>query len=80
MDEKNILLRFGRHVKSIRQQKNLSQEQLALVAGLDRTYISGIERGRRNVSLINLFKIANSLNIPTHEIIFFELSDKDDDK
>lgn len=78
MNEENILLQFGKHVKKLRQQKNLSQEQLALIADLDRTYISGIERGKRNVSLINLFKIAKSLNIPTREIISFELGGNDD--
>ena len=80
MNEENILLQFGKHVKKIRQEKNLSQEQLALIAELDRTYISGIERGKRNVSLINLFKIAKSLDIPTYEIISFELGKKNDDK
>lgn len=79
MDEENILLQFGKHVKMLRQQKKLSQEQLALIAELDRTYISGIERGRRNVSLINLFKIAKSLDIPPHKIISFELDGKNDD-
>jgi len=78
MNEENILLQFGKHVKKLRQQKKLSQEQLALIADLDRTYISGIERGKRNVSLINLFKIAKSLNIPAHEIISFELGSNDD--
>jgi len=80
MNEENILLQFGKHVRKIRQEKNLSQEQLALIAELDRTYISGIERGKRNVSLINLFKIAKSLDIPTYEIISFELGNINDDK
>jgi transcriptional regulator with XRE-family HTH domain len=79
MNEKNILLQFGRHVKILRKQKNLSQEQLGLIAELDRTYISGIERGKRNVSLINLVKIAKSLDIPTHKIMSFELVAKHDD-
>ena len=78
MNEENILLQFGKHVKELRQQKNLSQEQLALIADLDRTYISGIERGKRNVSLINIFKIAKSLNIPAYEVISFELGSSDD--
>lgn len=78
MNEENILLQFGKHVKELRQQQNLSQEQLALLADLDRTYISGIERGKRNVSLINLFKIAKSLNIPAYKVISFELGGNDD--
>ncbi len=78
MNEENILLQFGKHVKELRQHRNLSQEQLALLADLDRTYISGIERGKRNVSLINLFKIAKSLNIPAYKVISFELGGNDD--
>ena len=44
-----ILVSFGSYFKSLRVNKGLSQEQLALKADLDRTYISGIERGKRNV-------------------------------
>lgn len=78
MNEENILLQFGKHIKELRQQQNLSQEKLAFIAGLDRTYISGIERGKRNVSLINLFKIAKSLNIPAHETISFKQDSNND--
>jgi len=78
MNEENILLQFGKHVKELRQQQKLSQEQLALIADLDRTYISGIERGKRNVGLINLFKIAKSLNIPAYEVISFDLGGNND--
>lgn len=80
MNEEKILVLFGKHVKKLRQKKGLSQEELALLAGLDRTYISGIERGKRNVSLINLIKLANSLDIPAHEIISFRLGSQNDDK
>ncbi len=80
MKDKKILLLFGKHVKILRQGKGFSQEQLALLAELDRTYISGIERGKRNVSLINLFKLAKSLDVPASEIISFELVDNDDKK
>lgn len=58
------LLAFGLHLKHLRQQQGLSQEQLGLIAELDRTYISGIERGVRNVSLANIFRIAKALDIP----------------
>ncbi|MCZ6805100.1 MAG: helix-turn-helix transcriptional regulator [Proteobacteria bacterium] len=80
MNEEKILQLFGEHVKKLRLQKKLSQEQLALLAELDRTYISGIERGKRNVSLINLIKLASSLDIPTHEIISFKLSNQNNGK
>lgn len=56
-----LLREFGSRVRSARLKKNLSQEALADLAGLDRTYIGGIERGERNVSLLNIAKIATSL-------------------
>ncbi|MCU6434203.1 helix-turn-helix domain-containing protein [Undibacterium sp. Jales W-56] len=58
------LVEFGLHLKKLRQEKGLSQEQLGLIAELDRTYISGIERGVRNVSLANIFRIAKALDVP----------------
>ena len=54
MSNNLILKDFGIHLKNIRVQKNITQEQLAHLCELDRTYISGIERGKRNISLINL--------------------------
>lgn len=58
-----ILKRFGDRVRELRSKKGLSQEALGFDSDLDRTYISGIERGRRNVSLVNLAKIARALKI-----------------
>ena len=59
------LIVFGLRLRQIRLERGLSQEQLGLLADLDRTYISGIERGVRNVSLLNIFRLANALNLPT---------------
>lgn len=47
----------------ILQQTSISQEKLALLAELDRTYITSVERGKRNISIINLEKIAKALNV-----------------
>jgi transcriptional regulator with XRE-family HTH domain len=58
------LLAFGQNLKNLRIEQGLSQEQLGLIAELDRTYISGIERGVRNVSLVNIFRIAKALDLP----------------
>jgi len=58
---------FGRRVRELRQEKGLSQEALALACHLDRTYIGGIERGERNVSLINIRKIAEGLGVSVRE-------------
>lgn len=68
------LQKFGSTVKILRQALNLSQEQLAAECDLDRTYISGIERGQRNVGLRNIYKIAQALNV--HPSMLF-IEDKD---
>lgn len=59
---------FGDAIRSIRKQRDISQERLALMCGLDRTYISGIERGTRNPSLTNILKIAAALDVDPAEI------------
>ena len=59
----DIQKKFGLKVKELRQQKNFSQEKLALKSGLHRTYISDIERGSRNVSLKNIEKISKALGV-----------------
>jgi len=57
----NIRVRFGRALRRIRQEQGISQEEAAERCGLHRTYYSGIERGIRNVSLLNIEKIAKGL-------------------
>lgn len=71
MESEKLLKEFGHHLKSIRKNKNLSQEQLGLIAELDRTYISGIERGVRNISLINIFRLAEALEISPADLFKF---------
>ena len=66
-----FLKAFGIRIKTLRLQKGFSQEQLGLIAELDRTYISGIERGLRNVSLINLERLAVALNVEPAELLNF---------
>lgn len=62
------LLQFGLRVKALRTALGISQEQLGLIAELDRTYISGIERGIRNVSLLNIHRIARALQVPIADL------------
>jgi transcriptional regulator with XRE-family HTH domain len=71
MSSENILNNFGQHLKKIRTTKNLSQEKLAQIADLDRTYISGVERGVRNISLINIVRLAEALEVPPSELFKF---------
>lgn len=59
---------FGQRVRELRAEKGLSQEGLALACDLDRTYIGGVERGERNVSLVNIHKIAIALGVPVREL------------
>jgi|SRR5579883_9664 len=61
---------FGLRVRDIRTRQGLSQESLAEMCDLDRSYIGGVERGERNVSLVNIQKIANALSVSPRE--FFE--------
>lgn len=67
-----VLVSLGKKVRSLRRSQELSQEELAENADLDRTYISGIERGKRNVSIINLAKIATALGVTVSELVRFK--------
>lgn len=58
-----ILRLFGERLRELRTERNLSQESLAELAGLDRNYIGQIERAERNVALVNIVKIAKALEI-----------------
>ena len=69
MDEARLLLNFGDRVRTARLKRGLSQEKLALECGLDRTYISGIERGKRNVSLVNIHRLAGSLGVSAANLL-----------
>jgi transcriptional regulator with XRE-family HTH domain len=65
----NIKKKFGKKVKLLRTNKGWSQEQLALNAGLDRTYIPSIEKGERNVSITVIEKIATALGVNIIELL-----------
>ncbi len=68
MQDKELLTFFGAKVQQIRTHKGLSQETLAELTDLDRTYISSIERGRRNVSLINIYRLITALDCRPQEL------------
>lgn len=65
----NIMVSFGRNVQQCRKLLNISQEELAFRAGLNRTYIGMIERAERNISLKNAKKIADALNVKLDELL-----------
>lgn len=65
----DICKRFGARVRALREARGLSQEGLAQKAELHRTYIGGIERGERNISLINIEKLAVALDVTLDSIM-----------
>jgi transcriptional regulator with XRE-family HTH domain len=60
---------FGRRVRELREERKLSQEKLAELAELHRNYVGGIERGERNVSLLNIVKIARGLDVRPAKLV-----------
>ena len=62
---------FGKNLAQIRKAKGMSQERLALESGLARSYLSGVERGVRNISLLNICLLANTLGIAPSEFLRF---------
>lgn len=68
-DEQTYLVQVGNRIREIRIQIGLSQEKLSFACNLDRTYIGSVERGERNISVINLNKIAIALKTEPSEIL-----------
>lgn len=62
------MVRFGTRLRRLRKAIKLSQEKVALKAGIDRSYYGGIERGENNVSLINIVRIAGALEVEATEL------------
>ena len=60
---------FGQAVRRLRQSKKLSQEELADIAKIHRTYIGDVERGTRNIALVNMTRIARALGVPLSRVI-----------
>lgn len=69
---KEILTKFGKKIRSERQKLEISQEELAFRANLHRTYIGMVERGEKNVTLLNIEKIAKALSLNIKDLFNFE--------
>lgn len=69
MREETALSFFGKKVQSVRNEQNISQEKLAELSELDRTYISSVERGQRNISILNIIKIADALGVNASSLL-----------
>ncbi len=68
-DKSEILIKFGNRVRELRLQKGISQEELAHLANVHRTYIGMIERAEKNITLINIEKIAMSLGVSINMLL-----------
>lgn len=69
MEKKPILLMFGHNVQKTRKKQEISQEKLAELAGVHRTYIGMIERAEKNITLCNIEKIAKALNVKIIDLL-----------
>jgi transcriptional regulator with XRE-family HTH domain len=69
VNDLNIKKQFGQSVATHRNKLSLSQEEFATRCGLHRTYVGDIERGKRNVGLINIIRIATALGVPPSSLL-----------
>jgi transcriptional regulator with XRE-family HTH domain len=72
MKEFDIKVMFGLRLRQLRKEKGLSQEQLMMSTGIHRTYLSEVERGIRNISIVNIYKISSMLDIDIMEMFNFK--------
>ena len=63
-----ITVRFGERIKQLRLSKGLSQEKFAISIDMDRTYYASVEKGKRNISIVNIEKIAKGLDVSLEEL------------
>lgn len=68
MDQPDDKMLFGKRLRELRKLRGWSQEEFALRVGLDRSYIGGVERGERNISLENIILISAALSVPTSQL------------
>jgi len=65
-------IRFGKRLATCRKAKGWSQERLALESGIARSYLGGVERGKRNIALLNICRLAQALEIPPSKLMTFD--------
>ena len=68
-ENKKALLALGRRVRQLRKRRGLSQEDLSLESGLDRTFVSHVERGARNASILSILKLAKALRLRPSKLL-----------
>lgn len=67
--DKKILIKLGDRIREARKELGVSQEQLAHLSGMHRTYVSSVERGERNISVLNLLSIAGVLGVDAADLV-----------
>ncbi len=72
IEDKELLQKVGERIRYLRIEAGLSQEKLSFECNLDRTYIGSVERGERNIAVINLNKLAKALNVSISELLEIE--------
>jgi len=65
----DALRQFGKRIRELRKRRGLSQEGLGFEAELDRTYVGSVERGERNISLLNILKFAQALGVKPDKLL-----------
>lgn len=69
--QEDPLKAFGRRLAGLRKTKGWSQEKLALESGIARSYLGGVERGQRNIALLNICRLAATLGVPPSTLLDF---------
>ena len=72
LEDKELLKKVGERIRHFRAKVGLSQERLSFESNLDRTYVGSVERGERNIAIINLSKLAKALNVSISELLEIE--------
>lgn len=67
----DVKVQFGRRLAALRKDAGWSQEQLSLESGVARSYLGGVERGQRNIALVNICRLADSLGVKPYRLLDF---------
>lgn len=68
VDAEKIQVEFGKRLRELRTSRGISQEKLGFAAKMDRTYVNSVEQGKRNVSLVNIARLADALGVEITEL------------
>ncbi|OWQ44252.1 hypothetical protein CDL60_26220 [Roseateles noduli] len=72
-EQQIVQARFGQRLRAVRESKKISQEDLASDSGVGRSYLSGVERGKRNIALVNICRLAKALDVHPSQLLQFDI-------